>query len=88
MLGSNQRRLSRRFYRPPSSARVICPLTSAYGVRGDVPGRPGIVLVIVSGAAVGADWLLTGRITHDASHVRDARALLGVASVGGSKPRG
>ena len=39
MLGSNQRRLSRRFYRPLSSHPSHTPLTSTYTPRGRVPGR-------------------------------------------------
>jgi hypothetical protein len=39
VLGSNQRRLSRRFYRPPSSCLSHMPLTCAYAFRDAVPGR-------------------------------------------------
>ena len=37
VLGSNQRRLSRRFYRPLSFRPSHMPLTSAYAVRGSAP---------------------------------------------------
>src|SRR5208282_1595898 len=37
VLGSNQRRLSRRFYRPPSSCLSHMPLTCAYAFRDAVP---------------------------------------------------
>jgi hypothetical protein len=39
VLGSNQRRLSRRFYRPLSSHSSNMPLTSTYTPRGGIPGR-------------------------------------------------
>jgi hypothetical protein len=39
VMGSNHRRLSRRFYRPPSSSLSHMPLTYAYAFRDAVPGR-------------------------------------------------
>jgi hypothetical protein len=39
VLGSNQRRLSRRFYRPPSSFLSHMPLTCAYALRGAITGH-------------------------------------------------
>jgi hypothetical protein len=38
MLGSNQRRLSRRFYSPSLLSEAM-PLTSTYAVRDSIPGR-------------------------------------------------
>ena len=40
VLGSNQRRLSRRFYRPLSPAESKMPLTSTNALRGVMSGRP------------------------------------------------
>jgi hypothetical protein len=39
VMGSNQRRLSRRFYRPPCTDMTICLLTCEYVASGDLRGR-------------------------------------------------
>jgi hypothetical protein len=58
VLGSNQRRLSRRFYRPRAPPESP-PLTSAYALRGSIAGR-GRPLCVLGSWAPGARGPRTG----------------------------